>query len=176
MTDELYRRIEAQGLWQKTILLNRNDFLKRPGTRDTHLYYIVAGSLKVIIQDTSEEHILRFGYQHDFLTVLDSFITEEPSDLGIQALKRTELKVLTKARYLEFVNANAENKQLWNTLLEQLLLQQMEREKDILIRSPRERYQRVLRRSPQLFQEIPHKYIALYLRMTPETLSRLKKK
>lgn len=175
MTDELYKRIEAQSLWQKTILLNRNDFLKRSGARDTHLYYIVSGSLKVFIEDASEEHILRFGYQHDFLTVLDSFITEGPSDLGIQALKKTELKVLTKARYLEFVNANVENKQLCDTLLEQLLLQQMEREKDILIRSPRERYQRVLQRSPQLFQEIPHKYIASYLRMSPETLSRLKK-
>jgi len=33
--------------------------------------------------------------------------------------------------------------------------------------------ERVLTRSPQLFQEIPHKYIAAYLRMSPETLSRL---
>lgn len=176
MTGELYQRIEAQSLWERTVLLKRNDFLKRPGTRDTHLYYVVSGSLKVFIPEASEAHILRFGYPHDFLTVLDSFITEQPSDIGIQALKKTELKVLTKARYLEFVNANAENKQLWDMLLQQLLLQQMEREKDILIRSPRERYQRVLQRSPQLFQEIPHKYIALYLRMTPETLSRLKKK
>jgi len=59
--------------------------------------------------------------------------------------------------------------------LEQLTLQQLEREKDILTSSPLERYKRVLKRSPQLFQEIPNKYIADYLRMTPETLSRIKK-
>jgi lipocalin len=53
--------------------------------------------------------------------------------------------------------------------------QQIEREKDILTASPRERYLRVLKRSPQLFQEIPDKYIANYLRMSPETLSRMKK-
>jgi hypothetical protein len=55
------------------------------------------------------------------------------------------------------------------------VLQQMERERDILTSSPLERYKRVLERSPQLFQEIPNKYIASYLRMTPETLSRIKK-
>ncbi len=56
-----------------------------------------------------------------------------------------------------------------------LTLQQLEREIDILTKSPKERYERVLRRSPQLFQEIPNKHIANYLRMSPETLSRLKK-
>ena len=43
-----------------------------------------------------------------------------------------------------------------------------------LISSPKERYERVLKRSPQLFQEIPNKHIANYLRMSAETLSRLK--
>ena len=46
---------------------------------------------------------------------------------------------------------------------------------DILTNSPKERYKRVLKRSPQLFQEIPNRHIANYLRMSAETLSRLKK-
>ena len=65
---------------------------------------------------------------------------------------------------------------LWKQILELLVYQQMEREIDLLTYSPQKRYERVLQRSPQLFQEIPSKYIASYLRMSPETLSRLKKK
>ena len=61
-------------------------------------------------------------------------------------------------------------------MLENLVVQQIEREKDLLTQSPRERYERVLKRSPQLFQEVANKYIATYLRMSPETLSRLKKR
>ena len=64
---------------------------------------------------------------------------------------------------------------MWTKILEDLILQQMEREVDILTTSPKERYLRVLKRSPQLFQEIPNKYIANYLRMSAETFSRLKK-
>lgn len=64
---------------------------------------------------------------------------------------------------------------MWVKILENLVIQQMEREIDILTSSPKERYERVLKRSPQLFQHIPNRHIANYLRMTPETLSRLKK-
>ena len=64
----------------------------------------------------------------------------------------------------------------WNGILGHAILDLMEREQDLLISSPAERFNRVLARSPQLFQEVPNKYIASYLNMTPETLSRLKKK
>ncbi|MNY67885.1 hypothetical protein D3C86_2055530 [compost metagenome] len=64
---------------------------------------------------------------------------------------------------------------LWIKILENLAVQQLEREIDLLKNSPKERYERVLKRSPQLFQESPNRHIANYLRMSPETLSRLKK-
>lgn len=60
-------------------------------------------------------------------------------------------------------------------LLETLITQQIDREIDLLIISPSERLSRVLERSPQLFQHIPLKYIASYLKMKPETLSRIRK-
>ena len=59
-------------------------------------------------------------------------------------------------------------------MLENLITQQMEREVDLLIESPAERLKRILERSPNLFQHVPLKYIANYLRMTPETLSRIR--
>lgn len=76
---------------------------------------------------------------------------------------------------MNFVESSAENTKIWHLILGDLIIQQMERERDILTSSPLKRYKRVLKRSPQLFQEIPNKYIASYLRMTPETLSRIKK-
>jgi len=54
-------------------------------------------------------------------------------------------------------------------------VQQLEREIDLLHPSAKERYKRLAERSPQILQEVPHKYIADYLRMSPETLSRITK-
>ncbi len=161
-------------LSSKTISVKRNEFLKTEGSVDTNVYYIESGSVKVCLYSDGLEQILRFGYKSNLIVSLDSFLTGKPSSLIIQALKKTSIKIITKRQIEDFLKIDA-NTLLWTKILEELVLQQLEREIDILTNSPKERYQRVLKRSPILFQEIPNKLIANYLRMSPETLSRLKK-
>lgn len=165
---------EIVELSEKTITVDRNEFLKVKGSTDTNIYYIESGSLRVFVLDEYEEQIIRFGYKENLIVALDSFLTGKPSDLYIQVLKKTVIKVITKAQMDNFLKIE-KYRILYTNILEDLVLQQMEREIDILISSPKERYERVLKRSPQLFQEIPNRHIANYLRMSPETLSRLKK-
>jgi len=163
--------IELSG---KTITINRNEFLKVSGSIDRNFYYVETGSLRVFVLNDYEEQTIRFGYKNNLIVALDSFLMGNPSELYIQAIKKTVVKVIKRQEINEFLKKEA-NLLLWIKILENLAVQQMEREIDILTSSPKERYQRVLKRSPQLFQEIPHKHIANYLRMSAETLSRLKK-
>lgn len=158
-----------------TLILQRNGYLKTGGTIDTNIYLVESGSLRIYLLDGEEEQVIRFGYEGNIIVALDSFLTDKPSELYLQALKKTVVKVIPKAIFYDFIAQSAQNKSWLIHLLEDLVLQQMEREKDILTSSPRVRYQRVLARSPQLFQHIPNRHIANYLRMSPETLSRLKK-
>lgn len=171
----LYQQIETSNLWDSEISLRRGEYLKVGGTVETNLFYVVSGSLQISVVSDFQEYILRFAYSNNFATALDSFITGKPSECYIQALKKTKLKVLSKVRLLDFINSDAAIKEFWDSLLQHLLTQQMEREVDLLVTTPAERFNRVWNRSPNLFQEIPNKYIAAYLRMSPETLSRLKK-
>jgi len=161
-------------LSEKTICLDRNEFLKVKGSVDTNVYFIESGSLRVFVLDDFEEQTIRFGYKENLIVSLDSFLTSKPSEFFIQAIKKTVVKVITKSQFDNFIKLE-KNRGFWTQILESLVIQQMEREIDILTNSPKERYQRVLNRSPQLFQEIPLRYIANYLRMSAETLSRLKK-
>ena len=121
-----------------------------------------------------EEQTIRFGYEGSIITSLSSFITGNPSEFYIEALRKTVVKTISKAKLYEIVNESHESLAQYSKLLENLVVQQMEREIDLLTESPTKRLQRVLDRSPNLFQEIPLKYIASYLRMTPETLSRIR--
>jgi CRP-like cAMP-binding protein len=157
-----------------TVELKRNEFLKVKGSVDTHIYHINEGTLRVFIEDEFEEHTIRLGYAGNFIAALDSFISDQPSELYIQALKKCSVSAYKKSDYKAFLNSSAEATALWQSMNEWLIYQQLEREKDILTQSPKTRYERVLQRSPRLFQEIPMKYIASYLRMSPETLSRLR--
>jgi|TARA_R110002096_G_C14445360_1_gene711085 CRP-like cAMP-binding protein len=168
-------KIDQLQLWDKKLELSRNEYLKVKGSIDTNLYFVVSGSLRIYVLEEFDENIIRFGYKDNFIAALDSFISEKPSDLYIQAIKKTQLKVIKKVSFMAFIDSSIENTKIWQMMLGDLIYQQLERERDILTSSPLERYKRVLARSPKLFQEIPNKYIASYLRMTPETLSRLKK-
>jgi CRP-like cAMP-binding protein len=165
---------EIINLSNKSIIIERNEFLKVKGSIDTHVYFVESGSLRIFIINEDQEQIIRFGYTGDLIVLLDSYLTGSPSMMYIQAIKKTVVKVITKKQVEDFLNVDS-NYKLWTKTIENLVLQQMEREIDLLTDSPQERYERVLKRSPQLFQEIPNKYIANYLRMSPETLSRLKK-
>jgi CRP-like cAMP-binding protein len=161
-------------LSDKEITIERNEYLKVKGSIDTNVYYIESGSLRFFLLDDYEEQTIRFGYKENLIVSLDSFLTGKPSDIYIQAIKKTVVKVVTKEQFDKFLEKE-NNQNLWTKILENLVIQQMEREIDILTNSPKERYERVLKRIPQLFQEVPNRHIANYLRMSAETLSRLKK-
>lgn len=161
-------------LSDKTINLNRSEFLCKQGQTDTNIYFIESGSVKVSINLGEEEQIIRFGYRGNLVVALDSLLTDLATQFDIQAIKKCKIKVISKKQLEAYLNTE-NNRLVWTEILEKLIVQQMEREVDLLTQSPLERYQRVIQRSPQLFQEIPNKHIANYLRMSAETLSRLKK-
>lgn len=161
-------------LWEKKEF-RRNEFLKISGSTDTSIYFIESGSIRIFIMDENEERIIRFGYTGNIIVSMDSFLSGKPSDFYIQAIKKTSVKVASKKDFYEFIQSDEAHMKFWMHILEDLVLQQLEREKDLLTSAPGERFERVLKRSPKLFQEVPNKYIANYLRMSPETLSRLKK-
>ncbi len=160
----------------REIELKRNEFLITEGVIEQHIYIVKEGALRVFLQTELEEQTIRFGYQGSLINSLASFFKSRPSEFYIQAIRQSKVIAIPKSQFHAFINLNIENLKWYNSILEHLITQQIEREVDILTHSPIERLKRVYTRSPQLFQEIPSKYIAAYLRMSPETLSRIKGK
>jgi len=155
-------------------VIAKGEFLIREGEVEKYLYLVESGAIRVFYLTEFEEMTIRFGYKGSMITSLSSFIKAKPSEFYIDALRKTTLKVISKENLMKLAYESLENLKQYTALLESLITQQIEREIDLLITSPTERLNRVLRRSPNLFQEIPLKYIASYLRMTPETLSRIR--
>ena len=109
-TELLIETIENNNLWESEIEISRNEYLKVKGSIDTNLYFIRNGSLRIYVIDEFEEHTIRFGYQNNFIVSLDSFITEKPSDFYIQAIKKTNLKIIKKKVFKDLINSNIEFK------------------------------------------------------------------
>lgn len=170
----LHSYLTEHGLYERTITLKRGDFVHRAGQYDPRLYYVAAGTLRTYIELEGRDQTMRFGYPGDFVVALDSGISGGPTRFTTQALKKAELRVVSGEAYREQIRRDPEFGDLWRTISHWMVLGGVERETDLLVQDPALRYRRVLERSPQLFQEIPAKYIADYLRMSPETLSRIR--
>lgn len=155
-------------------VISKGQFLIKEGEPEKNLYFVTSGAIRVFYLSEFEEQTIRFGYQGSFINSLSSFIKGTPSEFYIQAIRKTTVKSISKEKLQALVNQNSETLIQYIQLLETLVTQQIDREIDLLITSPVERLNRVLQRSPNLFQHIPLKYIASYLRMTPETLSRIR--
>ncbi len=162
-------------LWTIVKKLDRHELLYQKGKTENNIYFIESGTLKICYDLKEQEVIVGFGYKNTFIFDLPSFFTGQPSNFHIQAIKSSHLYGINKTDFYKVLDTNLTIAKYWQTTTELILLDLVEREIDILTTSPEERYQRLQKRRPELFQHIPHKYIASYLRMTPETLSRLKK-
>lgn len=178
VTALLLKHIEgySKPLWQDTeLVLKRGDFLSEQGKADTNIYFVTEGALHLYHETNSGSNTIRFAYNNSLFALFDSLITGNPTAYTVEAIRKTKLRIMHGDDFMEFIKSSTETLKLWNTILSYTVIAQLERETDLLNPSPKERYEKVLKRSPQLFKEIPHKYIAAYLRMAPETLSRLQK-
>lgn len=162
-------------LWSAPLTFSRGEYLLREGQIEQHIFLIKSGAVRAYYQSATEIHTVRLGYTGNVLNALPSFLSGKPSELSLQTLKKTVVIRAAKTDLMSLLKAHQELLVLWNEMLGSLFLDHFQREIDLLTASPEERYLRVLKRSPKVFQEVPHKYIAEYLRMTIETLSRLKK-
>jgi CRP-like cAMP-binding protein len=169
---ELMTLFQTEGL-QKSLV--KDELLLKEGQVETNLYLIESGAVRVFLLSELEETNIRFGYSGSMINSLASFLRQSPSEFYIEALRKTEIRILSRTQILSFIHQSQSHLEGYTTLIESAFAQQIDREIDLLTPSPADRLERVLKRSPNLFQEIPLKHIASYLRMTPETLSRIRK-
>ena len=160
--------------WDKERTLRRNDFLIEKGQVESSLFFVIEGSLRIYYPHEDEEICVGFGHDHNLICSYPSFISQQPSAYYIQALSTTQLIAIAQRDLYALFDTHHKIERAWRMLEEDALLGKIERETEMLTFTPEERYKRLLQRSPHIFQNIPRKYIASYLRMTPETLSRLK--
>jgi len=154
----------------------RGQLLQRPFTKSSPLFLIQRGAAHAFIDFDNGRQSIRLGYPGELISVLPSFFSVAASAIGIESIRKCEGLRLSKSQLDEFINASPETATAYMKRLELFACELVTRELDLLEPTPQRRYEAVLNRSPQLFQYVPLRYIASYLRMSPETLSRIRAK
>lgn len=165
---------ERKNAWGETQIIRRGEYLIDVGDTKAGLFFVEEGAFQILYPTRDEIFTIRLGYAPDLLAIFPTLLNGQPTEFAFQAIRKSSVRYLPSSIIEKWRKEDPKFNSHWTKALEDLIIQQFEREIDLLTPSPRERYQRILERNPRVFQHIPLKYIAAYLRMTPETLSRLR--
>lgn len=155
----------------------RKYFYLRAGQVTTHSAYLNNGSARVYTSDErGGEHILFFAFEHWWIGDLESYHTQKPGKLNIQAVEDCELLCIAK-KDLDRLEENMPKLRAWHQAKQtKSHFATLNRLAEVKSLTPEERYLQLIQKHPHIFQRVPLQYIASYLDIEPPSLSRLRKR
>lgn len=120
------------------------------------------------------EYTHHFFVKNWFATDYQSYLTGQPSALYMESLTEVSYYEFDKKNVLDFFTMHPSFEKLGRIIAEQAYLMMVERLVDFQTHNLKDRYLRLINEYPQLFQQVPQKYIASYLGVAEQSLSRIK--
>ena len=152
----------------------KNEMILREGETCTNIYWVVKGLVRQFYYKNGKELTEYMATENSIVMCIESLFREQPTHLQIKAIEPTVLIAMPKAD-LEAVAMKSVNIQiLYRKILEESLILSQIHADMLRFESAQDRYQKLIKRQPQLVLRAPLVYIASYLQMTPETLSRVR--
>ena len=139
-----------------------------------NISYIERGLIRQFYFKNGKEVTEHLGVDHSIFMCIESLFKEEPTRLQVEALKPTLVYALPKARLEAAAMRNVNIQMLYRKILEESLIQSQIHADLVRFESAPNRYKRLCDLNPQVVLRAPLTYIANYLQMTPETLSRIR--
>ena len=136
--------------------------------------YIEKGLVRQFYNKNGKEVTEHLGVDHTIFMCIESLFKEEPTRLQVEALESTLVYILPKAKLEAAAIRNVNIQMLYRKILEESLIQSQIHADLVRFESAPNRYKRLCDLSPQVVLRAPLTYIANYLQMTPETLSRIR--
>ena len=139
-----------------------------------NISYIERGLIRQFYFKNGKEVTEHLGVDHSIFMCIESLFKEEPTRLQVEALEPTLVYALPEARLEAAAMRNVNIQMLYRKILEESLIQSQIHADLVRFESAPNRYKRLCDLNPQVVLRAPLTYIANYLQMTPETLSRIR--
>ncbi|MEM8847437.1 MAG: Crp/Fnr family transcriptional regulator [Bacteroidota bacterium] len=160
----------------KVVRLDKGQIWERKDKVSLNMAFVNKGTLRQYVQKEGDEFIEQFYLRGDFLGNYRSYHLQTVSSSYIQAIEKCELLTIPFERLDCLMGLSRNIEEFSRHLGNKKLFELEHKYSRLLCDSPEERYVWLLKTQPYLLKKIPQYYIAQYLGVKPETLSRIKKR
>ena len=152
----------------------KGEMILKEGEVCRSIYYLDKGMIRQFYYKNSKEVTEHLGEDHTIFMCIESLFKEEPTLLQVEALETSMIYAIPKAALEREAMRNINIQMMYRKILEENLIISQVHADLVRFETAQNRYKRMCKLAPQVILRAPLIYIANYLQMTPETLSRVR--
>ncbi len=160
-------------------ILQKGDHILRAGNIADEVFFVHQGLLRYYFNDSAGDGQERTGQFFDaglVATDAESFLLRTPAEQNFEALERSSVLALPRAVLAAGYDQDHAIERFGRLMLEQALIGSQRRAARLLVLQPEERYRLFVETRPEVARRVPQYLIASYLGLTPESLSRIRRR
>jgi CRP-like cAMP-binding protein len=158
----------------KQVKIKRKDYLLKEGKICDFVAFLNSGVIRHYHLKDGNEITCDITLQNNFITDFKSLTQNIPSNYNFQILKDAELFIINKNDLFRLYTENKNIESFGRIMAEQVAQRTIEIAMSLASDKPEERVEKLVNHRPELFQEVPQRYLANLLGITPESLSRIR--
>jgi CRP/FNR family transcriptional regulator, anaerobic regulatory protein len=160
----------------KKYKLQKDDYLFREGEVCQFAGFIVKGCFRIFLLKDDKEITFDFFLENRPIADYESCFRKRPTPFYFQAIEPSELLILTSSCLEQLFEEPPNGQRLQRIFVETLFFRLRDKLLSLYVDEPEARYLKLLQTEPELVRRVPQYYLASYLGIEPESLSRLKRR
>ena len=156
--------------------IKKGDFFLEEGKICKHVGFVTKGLLRYYINHDGEDKTYEFAQENSFICNYESFIPQTPSTKNIQALEDCEIYQISYDNLQLFYKSISQAERFGRLVIEQVFIQILQDLSSFYTDTPELRYEKILKKHPELLQRMSQYHIASYVGVKPQSLSRIRKR
>ncbi|MDR2205458.1 MAG: Crp/Fnr family transcriptional regulator [Flavobacteriaceae bacterium] len=172
-TDEELKLIDA---YFEVKDLKKKEFLLQEGKICNFIAFIEKGTIRHFHIKNGVEKTCDISFDNSWITDFQSFTHNTTCMMNLQAMENSTLFIIRKENLYKLYKECNKYETFGRLMVERVAVRATEIAMSLSSDKPEERFNNLLKNQPDFFQRIPQKYIANFLGISPESLSRIQKR
>jgi len=160
----------------EAVLFPKNRIIEEEGKIPRYLYFVVSGFMRLFhYNENGDEITTHINCPPGFITSYFNFINQAKSAENLECITECELLRITKKDLDLLTQGSAALKDFSISVFQQSLAYNENRSKELATLTAEQRYKKLIENYPSIIHNVPIQYIASFLGMKPESLSRIRR-